>query len=273
MKVDIIHNMPAEEYHSLERLSYSGIKNLMISSQDFWNSSWMNPDRKDKKTDSLNLGSAYHTMILEGYDVFNKRYAVPPVCDKRTKEGKEVFREWSESHPNTTPISTEDYDNILKTYKRVLDVTDAFVDGEAEVTLLWTDDETNVPMKARVDYLKKGNKIKDLKTFSNSGNDINRVIANSVIKYKYYLQEAVYTTALPDHEFEFVFVQSGDNSNVVIKNFPKTLLLHDKGLQMMRYGINKFASNVIKFGDKPWYDEVEIGEFTDSSFPLYSYDD
>jgi hypothetical protein len=58
-------HMPEATYHGQNRLSGSGFKKLAISEADFWASSWMNPDKKEKRTKALSLGSAYHTARLE----------------------------------------------------------------------------------------------------------------------------------------------------------------------------------------------------------------
>lgn len=273
MNKQIIYDMPSEEYHKLERLSSSGIKKLIISSQDFYKTSWMNKNKREHKSDAFNLGTAYHTAILEGLDVFNSRYAIEPVCDKRTTAGKNIFNQWKENNPDCTPISEETYDDIIESYVRVQEVTDLFRDGRSEVTILWNDEETNVPMKARLDY-KKPSILPDLKTFSNSnGMDINRLIARHVVQYQYFIQQAVYREAVEEEcSFPFVFVQTQGICNVLVKEFPSDLLLADKGRVLMRQGINKFRDQYMKYGVNPWYDGVSNDSFKDEDFPLYVFE-
>lgn len=265
----IVYDMPSDEYHSLKRFSASGVKKILTSSQDFWVSSWMNPNKREYKSDAFNVGTAYHTCILEGVDVFNKRYAVKPDCDKRTKEGKEIYAAWMAEHPNAEPIDADLYTDILAAKANDLE---EFRDGYPEVTVLWDDEETGVPMKSRIDYLKLG-KINDLKTFSNSsGMDINRLLARHIVQYHYHIQMATYTEALPGHEFNFIFQQTGQVNNCIVKPFPSSLLLANKGQQLMRYGINKFANMYREFGDSPWYDNFSNESFKDEDFPLWVYE-
>lgn len=264
----LIYNMPAEEYHSLQRFSASGIKKLLVSAQDFWSSSWMNPDRYETKSDVFNLGTAYHTRILEGREVFDRRYAVKPECDRRTNIGKAIYEKFQSEHPNAECIDQRVYDEINKA-----EAIKLFQDGKPEVTVIWDDEETGVPMKSRLDYLKP-RKIDDLKTFSNSsGMDLNRLLAKHIVQYGYHVQQAVYTTAVPEHEFTFIFQQVGQANNCIAKPFPSTLLLADKGRNLMRFGINKFADMYRTFGTKPWFDTFEVAPFTDESFPLYALED
>ena len=67
MEDGIYFNLDAEKYHALERLSASGICNMLISPANFWASSWLNPDREedDPDTDARILGRAYHMARFE----------------------------------------------------------------------------------------------------------------------------------------------------------------------------------------------------------------
>lgn len=73
MKDGVYFNLNEDEYHSLKRLSASGINNMLVSPATFWHNSWLNPDRKDDDTPARILGRAYHTARLEPhrfYDLF-----------------------------------------------------------------------------------------------------------------------------------------------------------------------------------------------------------
>jgi hypothetical protein len=71
--------LPDEEYHSVPALSNSGIKNLRISTLDFWARSWMNPDKEVETSEFMEMGKAYHARIVEGREAFLSRYA--PMLD------------------------------------------------------------------------------------------------------------------------------------------------------------------------------------------------
>ena len=78
----IYFGMPEEEYHSIHACSASGIKNLSVSSMDYWAQSLLNPEKEEDsgkdsgKLTPKQLGCAYHAFIVEGEAVFNERYAV-----------------------------------------------------------------------------------------------------------------------------------------------------------------------------------------------------
>lgn len=271
---EIIYDLPAADYHKLERLSASGIKKILVSAQDFYQSSWLNPNKREVKSDAFNLGTAYHTRILEGSNEFRRRYAIKPDCDRRTTEGKSIYNQWKNLYPNAEEIDQNTFNDINSAAEYIENNFDYFKGGNSELSILWEDEETGVPMKARLDYLKPG-LIPDLKTFSNtSGMDIDRLLARHIVQYKYHVQAEVYRSLFPDHDFVFVFQQVGGVNNCIVKPFPSDLLLADKGRYLMRVGINKFADCYRKFGStQPWIDEFDIKPFTDECFPIYALEE
>ena len=74
----VYFNLPEQEYHSLKRMSASGIKKISTSVLDFWSTSWLNVNREEyfEDREAFKIGKAYHSMILEGLDVFNRNYTV-----------------------------------------------------------------------------------------------------------------------------------------------------------------------------------------------------
>ena len=79
----IYFDFPEAQYHSLSRLSASGIKNILISLPTFWAKSWMNPEvaeSDDEDTSAQILGRAYHAAIFEP-DTLADRYAGEPDLD------------------------------------------------------------------------------------------------------------------------------------------------------------------------------------------------
>lgn len=284
----VYFDLPAEKYHSLPRLSASGIKKLLVSSIDFWASSFMNPSRREFTSDALNVGTAYHTRICEGEAEFKRLYAIRPDCDRRTKEGKQIYADWLAEFPDARECTQELLDDINTTANliEIGPMAEYFSGGKPEVSVLWHDPKTNVPMKSRFDYL-KADKIVDLKTFSNSsGMDIDTTIFRSIAKFKYHVQAAVYFDAWnylvrnPQHfgvmtdtpEFWFVFCQTGHAPLVRAKQLRKDGLIYDKGRQEMRRGIAMFRDCWEKYGKEPWYDISQPTVLRDEDMPLYVYD-
>lgn len=79
MKDGIYFHLPEKKYHQLERMSASGIKNVLISLPTFWAGSWMNPHREEEEedTNAQILGRAYHAAFFEP-DTLDERFAGTP---------------------------------------------------------------------------------------------------------------------------------------------------------------------------------------------------
>lgn len=85
----IYFGLPMEVYREVPRLGASGLQALNVSAGDFWNDSWLNPDRASEEGDEedekeaekqakhLLVGEAYHCARLEP-DQFEARFAREP---------------------------------------------------------------------------------------------------------------------------------------------------------------------------------------------------
>lgn len=172
-----------------------------------------------------------------------------------------------------------------------------FRGGYSEVSMIWIDAETGVPMKSRVDYLKT-RAIVDLKSFSNPlDKTINAAIASAVASRKYHVQAAVYSEAdrnavqlaraghvfgdvdkgwlskyakIDQRMFVFVFQKTGIAPVTRVKPFSWKLTTFQCGQISMRMGIDEFARNYQHYGpDTPWLDIAPAESFADEDFPLY----
>lgn len=74
----VFFNLSDTEYHKALALSASGIKNLRISTLDWWARSPLNPQQpteSDTESFAKTVGKAYHKRILEGRAAFTASYA------------------------------------------------------------------------------------------------------------------------------------------------------------------------------------------------------
>jgi hypothetical protein len=69
--------LPAEDYFSVPALSASGVKLLRQSPLDYWaRTAWLNPNVEvEEDSFAYILGAAYHARLLEGREVFDRRFA------------------------------------------------------------------------------------------------------------------------------------------------------------------------------------------------------
>lgn len=277
-----------EEYHADPSFSASGIKNITVSPLDYWVNSHMNPDREDKDTPAKLLGKAYHKLVLEGREAFESCYAVKPditdypdaldgapalkahckdldlkasgtiaeLCarireeDTATELWPEIMAEFTAELKGRQVITKDawkDLNLVDLVMRRSPSTAEAFRGGVPEVSMFWR--ENDVPMKARIDYVKPF-ALLDLKSFANQmADEIVSSVAKEVARRRYYIQPVVYTrgweamkdmylthgsgiitgegdysvieTALKEDRtrFFFVFLQTGGVPNVVVREF------------------------------------------------------
>lgn len=102
-------------------------------------------------------------------------------------------------------------------------------DGYAQVSVFWTDPETGVPCKARMDYIKVSEDssrirrriITDLKTYETRGKPVERAMDDACANWQYYIQGEFYLRSL---EFMCRFLEegsrvSGDPDPAFVRDF------------------------------------------------------
>ena len=65
-------------YHADEALGSSSIKNLLMGPEIYWANTPMNPLYEPKETKATLRGDAYHKLILEGREAFEREFVVAP---------------------------------------------------------------------------------------------------------------------------------------------------------------------------------------------------
>jgi len=73
----IYFGLDDDTYHGQERLSASGVCNMLVSPATFWKESWLNPDREPRNTKALAIGRAYDKAKFEP-EAFLSGYAPLP---------------------------------------------------------------------------------------------------------------------------------------------------------------------------------------------------
>lgn len=203
----IVKNSNAE-YHSGDGLSKSDLDLIHICPEKYRHKK-DNPD--EEKTPALIFGSMVHKLILEPAE-FNSEYAVIPVCDRRTKEGKELYSEFLAVKGEREAVSCEDYEKALDMAKAVQANPKAFAllsGGEAEKSYYWTDERTGILCKCRPDKVNKGYII-DLKTTEDASPE---AFSRALNTYRYHVQAAWYlrgyeaATGVKPEGFVFIAVE------------------------------------------------------------------
>ena len=161
-----ISGMPAIDYHALRCLSASRAWLLSeeCAAKFLWRSPW-NPLYQPEAKTEFDLGVAAHLAVLEP-----ERQADCIVLiefgdyrSSRAREARDAARA-----AGKVPLLPDQFDIIRAIAGSIRAhpiAAQAFLGGEAEVTLTWRDSATGIPCKARPDYLPAhGRWLVDLKT-------------------------------------------------------------------------------------------------------------
>lgn len=197
-----LYSIEFDEYLKIPAVSNSQLGHLLRSPVYF--DHYVIKGNTFKKTESMELGSRVHTLILEP-ESFYDRYVVIPDMDLRSKEGKEA-KKMAEATAKQ-PVRHKEYDKASRIRDAVMgnEIIAPLLSGVmAERTGIFY--ENNFACKIRPDALNfKSKTIIDLKT-TNSISEFQQSLAS----YGYYRQAAYYLDGMnkiQDIKFEkFIFV-------------------------------------------------------------------
>lgn len=199
--------MTNKEYRQHEGVSSSQLKILFNKTPFHLKYAIENPEGD---TPALLFGRASHKYILEKDDFFNE-FAVAPVCDRRTKEGKELYNAFIEASENKEVISADDFARITEMDSAIDSVPLArqLLTGICEQSFFWTDADTNEPCKCRPDCLTEFEGEKYIVDYKTTDSCTDGHFERTCRKYGYKLQTGMYCEGLYNNEFEeygFAFV-------------------------------------------------------------------
>lgn len=142
-----------DRYDAIDAVNWSSLVHLATSAKLL---DWRRTHPRDE-TDALRLGLAIHCAILEP-DRFPTAYIRRPYLgDGRTKAGKILRARWEEERdPNAVVLDADKYELVTRCAESARShpaVRDMLRGGRAEEILEWTDEETGLACKGRVDYL------------------------------------------------------------------------------------------------------------------------
>jgi len=237
MKLGIIKGESNYDYHKTDAISSSMIKSFISDPRSYYGTYVSKEYKPQRNYAAFDIGSAFHSLALEGTDAFNKEfYVVPDGVGKLKKADKELRKELKDQNPGKTELSYKDYDLCLRMLEGLngnYDVKEIMSQGDPEVGFRVKYD--GLPYQCRADWLITGDdcfSVMDLKTTSSPIENI----AEDIIKYNYHIQAAFYcwviekTTGHPVNNWSFVFCE---------KNYPYQCMSVELGPAVMDAAINK----------------------------------
>ena len=238
MKLIKDHNLTHHNYYTdTEYISNSMLNNLTGKSPEYFKYMLDNPQ---PSTPAMKFGSALHMNVLQPEE-FNNYYAITPKFDKRTKQGKADYEEFTNNNMFKTIISEQDNELIQRMTDRLFKDYEAhrlLLNGIKEHIIAWENEEYDVKCRGMLDvYREDVGIIVDLKTTQDSSY---YGFANSVKKFKYYKQAAFYLDAVRADEFYIVAVEKSAPFNINIIQIGDDLLdrgreLYNRDLEIYKY--------------------------------------
>jgi hypothetical protein len=197
-----------EQYHSMKNyISRSALMDFDKSPYTYW-AKHINPDRPKKDaTPQMELGSAFHTLILEPH-LFADQYVIKPPRVLLKDVGREAYDDFKRKElelesTNKIVLSQEDYLNLLAMEKKIRSNDQAMqlIEGaRIEHSLFWQDEHSGLFLKSRPDIW-HDNMIVDLKTTSDASP---RAFQFEMVKYGYHVQFAMIRDAIEKIEGRFL---------------------------------------------------------------------
>lgn len=224
METQQIKKITDAEYFGVKALSASQIKQFDKGAYWFWKSSPYNPDKEpEKETDALIFGKLCHCLLLEPAQLENEYVIADFGASRKNKKYESAKAE----NPGKIVITQDELDRAMKMIAKVKEhkLASTILDGAtAEMPFMWTDKETGMPCKAKLDAIKRtknGIVVIDYKTSS----DIEGLL-NWPQKLQYPLQAEFYSRAVEakygERPCEFVFViqsnKEGEEDIVCVAN-------------------------------------------------------
>lgn len=219
------------EYHAHPAVSKSGLDQVRRSPLHFWNR-YLNPNRIiEPPTPAMVLGSALHARVLEPTLYADEFIVAPEGVDRRTKEGKLRWADFEAKADGKTVIKAEDAAQIeamaAAVHAHPAARTILRLPGQCEQSYFWTDEATGEACKCRPDWHSDDRRlIADVKTTEDASP---RGFIRSVMKYRYHVQAAFYSSSLKAEQFLFIAVEKRPPYCVAVYATPPELI--ERGLK------------------------------------------
>lgn len=166
--------------------------------------------KEEAETLALLEGRAAHKEILEP-DTFVDEFVCAPQCDRRTKEGKEIYARFLTESEGKEVLSPDSYQKIkdMAAAIRQNPIAMKFLAGIHEKSFFWTDPDTGEKCKVKPDCIAEVDGKKYIVDYKTTDSCQDGHFERSVKKYGYKFQagmyrEGVFQNTFDDYGFAFV---------------------------------------------------------------------
>ena len=240
-ELGIVSGLDNDLYHKAYGLSCTNLK-IMLRSPAHYHASILFPP---KTTAEMQLGSALHTAVLQP-DLFDEQYMELPKLDRRTKEGKELYKQYSES--GKTLLDSVTVATVQKMKESLMQhpiISSVLSSGSPELSCFGCLPEfPHTLVKCRPDwYNEELGVLLDLKTACDASP---KAFAKASADYLYHLQNALYQDLFSHvsgkHIQAFLFA-------VVEKEPPYAVALYQLDADAVEKGRDLYRKAILAYND------------------------
>lgn len=231
--------MTEKEYRAIPAISKSSLWEIRKSPAHFKYAQ----ENPEPPTPSLIFGAAAHKFMLLP-DEFADEFAVAPVCDRRTKDGKAQYEAFAATLGDKRVITAEDLAKIeaMSAAMNQNIFVKGLLAGQHEVPMFWDDAITGEPCKARADAILDFplTAISDYKTCDDASTD---AFIRSAIKYGYDVQAAMYTIgarAVYGKDYKFIVIAQEKNPPYAVNVLEMDAALVERGARILHQLIDRY---------------------------------
>lgn len=227
-----------EEYRNLNALNQSGAKVLLTKTPAGFKA-YLEAESKDTK--ALRMGSLTHAMVLEK-DTVLQRYVASPLCDRRTKDGKQLYDAFQIANADKTIVASDEWEVCDKVAASMNERIKSLGLTITTTELMISVEYNGAMLKAALDAIvtdKNGDEwIVDLKTTAEEGASPKEFL-QTVRNYRLALQAHWYRTVYQMHTGKrvrgFIFI-------VAEKAPPYLSAAYQIGPELMTYAAFDFEA-------------------------------
>jgi exodeoxyribonuclease VIII len=197
--------MTQEEYDKLNALNYTGAK-LILRSPKLYKHWLDNKTENDEDTPALRMGRLIHLATLQP-DLYDAKIAIAPPCDRRTKDGKEIWSNFVNTVKDGQEIVTQSESEMITSIsisaKEGIDIVtkDVGSDVKRYAEKVVVAKHNGIDIKGRPDFW-CGDIVIDIKSTQDA-----KSFSKDVVNYKYFMQAAWYLNLTKAKKFYFVAVE------------------------------------------------------------------
>jgi len=204
---DGVHDIPEETYFALPHFSNSDLKNINRSPAHYWYDKYEKP--ADDPTPAQLIGKILHTAILEP-EKFDQHFVVlPPDAPKRPTKAQRNAKKpneasqlamqwwdaWEGANAHRTIIDAEkgtEFKRIADSIRAHPELKPFMKKGRAELSMLATDPETDLPVRCRPDWMCRVDKHLVVIDYKSAEDARPGPFSRNAYNYGYFQQAAFY---------------------------------------------------------------------------------